>query len=39
MDAEVQVCTSGPNVLITSRKPDDLPAFRQRLVAEFRPPS
>jgi protease I len=39
VDAEVQVCTSGPNVLITSRKPDDLPAFCQRLVAEFRQPS
>jgi protease I len=35
VDTEVQVCTSGPNVLITSRKPDDLPAFCRRLVAEF----
>jgi protease I len=35
VDTEVQVCTSGPNVLITSRNPDDLPAFCQRLVAEF----
>jgi protease I len=35
VDTEVQVCTSGPNVLITSRRPDDLPAFCQRLVAEF----
>ena len=35
VDTELQVCTSGPNVLITSRKPDDLPAFCQRLVAEF----
>jgi len=26
-DTEVQVCTSGPNTLVTSRKPDDLPAF------------
>jgi protease I len=34
-DAEVQVCTKGPNVLVTSRKPDDLPAFCQRLVTEF----
>ena len=34
-DAEVQVCTHGPNVLITSRKPDDLPAFCARLVREF----
>ncbi len=35
VDAEVQVCTSGPNVLVTSRKPDDLPAFCQQLRAEF----
>jgi protease I len=35
VDAEVQVCTQGPNVLITSRKPDDLPAFCARLVTEF----
>ncbi len=35
VDTEVQVCASGPNVLITSRKPDDLPAFCERLVAEF----
>jgi protease I len=34
-DAEVQVCTQGPNVLVTSRKPDDLPVFCQRLVTEF----
>ena len=35
VDAEVQVCTQGPNVLVTSRKPDDLPAFCEKLVAEF----
>jgi protease I len=35
VDTELQVCTSGPNVLITSRKPDDLPAFCERLVTEF----
>jgi protease I len=35
VDAEVQVCTQGPNVLVTSRKPDDLPAFCKKLVAEF----
>jgi protease I len=34
-DAAVQVCTDGPNVLVTSRKPDDLPAFCARLVTEF----
>jgi protease I len=35
VDTEVQVCTQGPNVLVTSRKPDDLPAFCKKLVAEF----
>ncbi len=34
VDSEVQVCTEGPNVLITSRKPDDLPAFCQTLVEQ-----
>lgn len=29
------MCTSGPNTLITSRKPDDLPAFCETLVREF----
>ncbi len=27
VDSEVQVCPAGPNTLVTSRKPDDLPAF------------
>ncbi len=27
VDQEVVTCASGPNVLVTSRKPDDLPAF------------
>jgi len=27
VDAEVQVCTDGPNALVSSRKPEDLPAF------------
>jgi protease I len=35
VDAEVQVCAAGPNVLVTSRKPDDLPAFCKHLVEEF----
>jgi protease I len=35
VDSEVQVCTQGPNTLVTSRKPDDLPAFCKQLVAEF----
>ncbi len=29
------MCTQGPNVLVTSRKPDDLPAFCKQLVEEF----
>jgi protease I len=35
VDAEVQVCTDGPNTLVTSRKPDDLPAFCEQLVKAF----
>ena len=35
VDSEVQVCAAGPNVLVTSRKPDDLPAFCKQLVEEF----
>jgi protease I len=35
VDAEVQVCEAGPNTLITSRKPDDLPAFCSTLVEVF----
>jgi deglycase len=35
VDTEVQVCTNGPNVLITSRNPDDLPAFCRELVQQF----
>ena len=35
IDREVQVCTDGPNVLVTSRKPDDLPAFCTELVRAF----
>lgn len=32
VDQEVQVCTSGPNVVVSSRKPDDLPAFNAKFV-------
>jgi protease I len=32
VDEEVVVCTSGPNALISSRKPDDLPAFCAKLI-------
>jgi protease I len=35
VDTEVQVCADGPNVLVTSRKPDDLPAFCSELRTAF----
>lgn len=35
VDEEVHVCTSGPNTIVSSRKPDDLPAFCQTLVEVF----
>jgi protease I len=35
VDSEVQVCTMGPVTLVTSRKPDDLPAFCTELVSQF----
>jgi len=35
VDEEVVVCASGPNTLISSRKPDDLKAFTQQLVDTF----
>jgi protease I len=35
VDAEVVDCSRGPNTLVSSRKPDDLPAFCDRLVAAF----
>ncbi|GJF33312.1 glutamine amidotransferase [Kitasatospora sp. NE20-6] len=35
VDQEVKVCTNGPNTLVSSRKPADLPAFDRALVAEF----
>ncbi len=35
VDETVVVCEKGPNVLITSRKPDDLPAFCATLVDRF----
>jgi len=34
-DEEVVVCEGGPNTLITSRKPQDLPAFCDTLVDRF----
>ncbi|MFE6778261.1 type 1 glutamine amidotransferase domain-containing protein [Streptomyces sp. NPDC057702] len=35
VDEEVVVCSDGPNVLVTSRKPDDLSAFDAAFLAEF----
>jgi protease I len=35
VDKEVQVCTEGPSTLVTSRKPDDLPAFCDAVTGEF----
>jgi protease I len=35
VDEEVVVCRNGPNVLITSRKPDDLKAFCRELIDAF----
>jgi protease I len=35
VDAVVHVCTNGLNTLVTSRKPDDLPAFCEQLVKTF----
>ncbi|MFI1968664.1 type 1 glutamine amidotransferase domain-containing protein [Streptomyces cinnamoneus] len=35
VDEQVKVCASGPNTLITSRKPDDLKAFCEAFVEEF----
>jgi protease I len=31
----VQTCSNGPNVLVSSRKPDDLPAFGREFVSVF----
>lgn len=35
VDKELQVCSKGPNVVVSSRKPDDLPAFCAAMVKEF----
>lgn len=35
LDREVVVCTDGPNTLVSSRKPDDLPAFCLTAVEHF----
>jgi len=35
VDEEVVVCNDGPATLVSSRKPDDLPAFTRRMVEAF----
>ena len=35
VDREVQVCPGGPNVLVSSRKPDDLPKFCAAMIDAF----
>ena len=35
VDDEVVECSRGPNTLVSSRKPDDLPAFCRTLVSAF----
>jgi protease I len=35
VDEEVVICDGGPNVLVSSRKPDDLKAFCATLVEQF----
>ncbi|HEY9524755.1 MAG TPA: type 1 glutamine amidotransferase domain-containing protein [Thermopolyspora sp.] len=35
VDEEVVICRNGPNVLVTSRRPDDLKAFSQAMLDEF----
>ncbi|MGP3775182.1 type 1 glutamine amidotransferase domain-containing protein [Streptomyces sp. SDT5-1] len=34
VDEQVKVCTAGPNVLVTSRRPDDLKAFDAALLKQ-----
>jgi protease I len=35
VDQQVVVCENGPNLLITSRKPQDLPAFNDAVIEHF----
>lgn len=37
VDQEVVVCDCAPSLLVTSRNPDDLPAFNDRMVEAFSP--
>ncbi len=39
VDEEVVVCPSGANVLVTSRNPDDLKAFCDKLIQVFGHPN
>jgi protease I len=39
VDEEVVVCTGGPNLLVTSRKPDDLPRFCEEMLSAFANPA
>lgn len=36
VDEEVHVCEDGPNVLVSSRRPDDLKAFSQAAIEAFK---
>ncbi len=35
IDQEVVVCTDGPGTIVSSRNPDDLPAFNEAMVTAF----
>ena len=35
VDQPVKICDAGPNVLVSSRKPDDLPDFCQAITRVF----
>lgn len=35
VDQEVAVCEDGPNTLVSSRRPDDLPAFQSAMLEAF----
>jgi protease I len=35
LDEQVVICDNGPNVLITSRRPDDIPAFNEAFTERF----
>lgn len=35
VDEKAIICTEGPNALVSSRKPDDIPAFNRKMVQAF----